>query len=525
MVLGTALVTGCDTDISSNIDDDLDVGTADFTTFVAVGDSLTAGYADDALYREGQGNSFPAILAERFAQVGGGAFLQPLMPVGATGSLNLTGATSKSPLGPPGDLDRSDRIVFVASGVADPPVKPVEITPAVTTSIDTRVGTGGFQNMGVPGAKFYHVALPGYGELSVTAIDTNETSNPYFARFSSSDAASMLGDTLPQAPTFFTLWLGNNDLLGYATEGGIGTVQTMNRDVSTYGPDEDVTDPEFFSLGGEGASAALPNYATVVALLKGASAKGVLINVPNVSSIPFFTRVGPTPLPLDQTDADDANMGFAAYNAFLQSIVAPSASPCPIRITQEEADRRTINFVAGNNAAVILDENLTDLTACSATALSMRQNTADDFILLTTASKLGADAGPPDGPYLPGSIWGVSGPLLDGDVLIDTEIAALDAAQASINATIKATADADPDLLYLDAAALLVQLNEEGIFYGTGGVTGDFFSGGAFSGDGVHLTARGYALVANEIIKLIEDNFGANLQRVDPGEYTTVFNQ
>ena len=86
------LIVGCGTEISGSFDDEADAGSADFTTFVALGDSLTAGYADGALYRDGQLESLPAILAQQFALAGGGAFTQPLMPVGATGSRLITTA-------------------------------------------------------------------------------------------------------------------------------------------------------------------------------------------------------------------------------------------------------------------------------------------------------------------------------------------------------------------------------------------------------------------------------------------------
>ena len=52
-----------------------------------------------------------------------------------------------------------------------------------------------------------------------------------------------------------------------------------------------------------------------------------------------------------------------------------------------------------------------------------------------------------------------------------------------------------------------------------------FAQGGAFSLDGVHPTARGYAVVANEIMQVIEDAFGAQLPPVNPSDYSTVFYQ
>ena len=46
-------------------------GDADVSNYVAVGNSLTAGYADGALYIDGQENSFPNIMAQQFSFVGG----------------------------------------------------------------------------------------------------------------------------------------------------------------------------------------------------------------------------------------------------------------------------------------------------------------------------------------------------------------------------------------------------------------------------------------------------------------------
>ena len=55
------------------------VGEADFSNYVSLGNSLTAGFADNALYIQGQQNSYPNIIAGQFALVGGGVFTQPLM--------------------------------------------------------------------------------------------------------------------------------------------------------------------------------------------------------------------------------------------------------------------------------------------------------------------------------------------------------------------------------------------------------------------------------------------------------------
>jgi hypothetical protein len=71
-------------------------GTADFTRYIAVGNSLTAGYADGGLYLEGQQNSYPSIIAKQMALVGGGKFTQPLFTeaqANGSGYIKLMGFT------------------------------------------------------------------------------------------------------------------------------------------------------------------------------------------------------------------------------------------------------------------------------------------------------------------------------------------------------------------------------------------------------------------------------------------------
>ncbi|MGB0391681.1 MAG: G-D-S-L family lipolytic protein, partial [Salibacteraceae bacterium] len=52
-------------------------GTADFSNYVAIGNSLTAGYADNALYTSGQENSYPMILSTQMGLSTGNTFNQP----------------------------------------------------------------------------------------------------------------------------------------------------------------------------------------------------------------------------------------------------------------------------------------------------------------------------------------------------------------------------------------------------------------------------------------------------------------
>ena len=473
------LTAGCDSDISGSFGDDPDPGSTDFSTFVVLGDSLIAGYADDALYRHGQQNSFPAIMAQQFTTVGGGEFDQPLMDTGKTGSLTLSMV----------DLGRSDRLVLAPNPVPDPdrPAVPLAIVPTDTQAIDVRLpGAGMYNNIGVPGAKSFNADDADYGELNIGAV-VAMTANPYFARFASSDTVTMIADAQAQVPSFFVLWIGNFDILFYAIAGAPGTVNP------TYGTGSaDMTDPAVFT----------PAYQALVASLKTPANKGILVNIPDVSSLAYFNTVPYNAITLDATSAANLNLFFAPYNA----AVAGSGIP------PDEKIERTLNYVAGDNPVLILDDDLTPIGGQQ----NLRFATAEDLIVLPASAKIEVDSG---GQY------GVSVPLVDLDVLTKDEKDSINDARLAYNITIKAEADADPDLLLFDADAFFTELSTTGILYGSGGISSTFAQGGGISLDGIHPTARGYAVIANEMFKLINAGFGGYIPPVDPSDYTTVFYQ
>ena len=69
----------------------------------------------------------------------------------------------------------------------------------------------------------------------------------------------------------------------------------------------------------------------------------------------------------------------------------------------------------------------------------------------------------------------------------------------------------------------MLELSTTGIDYGTGFVDATYATGGAFSLDGVHPTARGYAVISNRMIDTINGALDASIPRVDPGAYSTIF--
>ena len=492
-LLAIGLVS-CEPEFENAVTDEgfYDAGDADFSNYVSLGNSLTAGYADSALYMSGQEDSYPNIMAEQFGFVGGGDFTQPLT------SDNLGGLLYG------GVQISGNRLVLSADENGNPFPTPLDGTPMtdVTTS-----ATGPFNNMGVPGAKSYHLVTPGYGSVAGVA---NGTANPWFARFATSESTTVLADAVSLNPTFFSLWIGNNDILGYATSGGSGVDQAGNFDPSTYGGN-DITDPNVFAAA----------YSAQVDALVAGGAKGVLLNIPDVTSIPYFTTVPTQSIPLDAATAGAVNAQFALYNGALGQLVAGGF------ISAEEAAIRAINFVEGVNYPIMTDVDLTDVTAIligagldpqtAALLGQLRQVKSDDLVVLTASSVLGTV---PD-PSNPLGIVGVSLPLPNSLVLSSTEQARVAAAGAAYNAIIEGLAAAN-ELGYGDMKSALAEVAANGAFYNGGVLTSTYVTGGAFSLDGVHPSPRGYAFTANTIIDVINTTYNASIPKVDIGTYGTV---
>jgi hypothetical protein len=485
-------VVSCDVnnELDPILEDFVPVVTADanglnFSKYIAVGASFTAGYSDGALFKASQESSFPNILASKFSTVGGGDFKQPLM-ADNIGGLLFGGTEIAAP-----------RFYFNGAGptrlVADP-------TTDVTVSV-----AGALNNYGVPGAKSFHFLAPGYGNVQGVPAGL---ANPYFARMASSASATVLGDAMAQSPTFFTLSeVGGNDVLSFATSGGSGVDRSPNTaenlNPANYGGN-DITNPNVFASV----------FSGMVTALTANGAKGVVATAADITLLPFFTTVPFNPIPMDASTATGVNSAYAAYNGGIQQAFAYLVAYTPM--TQEMADaeiaKRTISFTEGANAVVIMDEDLTDLTDINPGLINMRQSTAEDFLLLTGSSFIGTLADPSN----PSSVNGVGVPLADKWVLTSNELASIKAATDAYNATITEIAAANENVALLDLNAILREA-ASGIKFDRYTLTTNLVSGGLVSLDGIHLTGRGYALMANRILGAVDAKFGSNFTLATDG--------
>ena len=439
---------------------EIDSGDTDFSTYVSLGASITAGTSDASTFLLSQVNSYPNILANVMSMAGGGEFTQPYVNDNV-GGLTLFGNVIAGP-----------RLFFNGAGPA-----PVDGTPTTEVS---NIMPGPYNNLGVPGMQAIHALAPGYGSLDALLAGQ---ANPYFVRMASSPGTSILQDALAQSPTFVSVWLGGNDALGFATSGGTGTL----------------TPPAEFDFA----------IGSTVGALAQAGADGILINVPDVTSIAFLNTVPYNAVPLDQATADMLNGAFAVYNGGLQLVQTMGM------ISAEEAAARTIVFAAGQNAVTIEDSDLTDLSVLGLP--NWRMATADDKIVLPAASVIGTAVG-----GNPAQINGISVPLADNLVLTANEVLEVQTMTAAYNGTISAIAS-QFGWAHFDANAALNEVSTTGLMMDDFTITGDLVFGGLFGLDGVHPTARGNAIIAKLMMAEIDATYGSNLSDagIDIGDYPT----
>lgn len=457
-VLVSLTFMACTNNDTTTGDTPVTAGTADFSKYVALGDSFAAGYSDGALFKKGQENSYPNLLAQQFAAAGGGVFSSPFMAADNIGGFSAGGVQVVSP-----------RLYLETSTNTPTPV------PGVSANTLTERLTGTFNNMGIPGAKSFHLLFNGYAPL-----------NPYFKRMASSTTATVLGDALAQNPTFFSLWIGGNDELGYATNGGDATLDQL-------------TPVANFTAA----------YNTLASQLSANGRKGVVANLPYVTALPYFTAVPYNAVPLNAATATQLNAGYAQYNGGLA--VAQNAG----LITAAEKAKRTITFAAGQNAVVIVDSYLTNLSGNGLP--SYRQATSADLLVLPSRAIIGTTVG-----GNPALVNGVSVPLEDKWVLSSDEVAEVKAATDAYNLVIQAAATAN-NLAFVDSKSVMDQLSTTGVNFNTYNMTSTYVTGGSFSLDGVHPSARGYALITNLFIDAINAKYGSTLKKKDGRDFQILY--
>tara|TARA_R110002096_G_scaffold324349_7_gene518444 strand:- start:895 stop:2493 length:1599 start_codon:yes stop_codon:yes gene_type:complete len=467
-------------------------GSADFSKYVAIGNSLTAGYMDGALYTSGQSNSIGAMLASSFAATSAGDYTFNQPDINSVNGYN----TNVAPAG---------NIVFgrfkLDTSIPGP-------SPTINGDAITAYSGGQpLNNFGVPGIQVGQLLTAG------TGTPGNAAFNPFYARFASSPGTStILGDVIAAQPTFFSLWIGNNDVLGYATGGASNpAILTSNADFQT-------------------------RFSTVVGqLMANTTADGMVANIPSFLGLAYFRAVSWNAIPLDADKATLLNTGLAGVNGALQALADNSIH------AQADIDKRKIAYAAGSNPILVIDETLEDLGPkfdllglpdANRQALvpyeQSRPLVSGELVVLSAASvvntSFGGDANKPVGIVIPlgfnadGSLSG------DKYYLTLAEQVEIETSRQTFNGMIAAVVNANSSrlALYDINASTGAFADIFGLSDGVPGITvdgvdlsPDFAPSGVISTDGIHPNPRGNALIVNEMIDVIEAKFGSTLPSIN----------
>ena len=395
-------------------------GTADFTRFVAIGNSLTAGKQNNSVYETSQEYSFSKMIAEQV----GTTFEQPIIEnPGIGGRIDI-----------------------------------VSLDPFKTKTQDdneTRLNgdyAATYNNLGIPGI------------ILADVLVTKESPSQYVGANAMIDAVlrkqghTVLELALASQPTIATLWIGNNDILGYATSGGM----LPHTPVAAF-------DGAFTQLAGAMAQAGIP---TLVG------------NIPSVRDVPFFTTVAPKiGYALEQLQAANPAIQGLAYQMTASPFVGLAS------ITDLKTNVILLTLKAGEATPYIGDK------------------TGAYYTINNIPIPPSVDIQYPFGLT-------AQNPFPNQYVLDLAEQNEVVTVTTSFNNSI-ATISAAMGFHLVDMNSFFGNIAKNGLVANGIQFSTTFVTGGIFSIDGVHPTSQGYAIIANEFIKVINSKFSASIPQIN----------
>ena len=214
----------------------------------------------------------------------------------------------------------------------------------------------------------------------------------------------------------------------------------------------------------------------VIDKLTANGAKGVIANIPSIKTMAYFNTIAWNALKIDTTTAKNLNLYYGAIGA-------------------------PFTFIEGSNGFIIEDQ--------SVPFISLRQMQEGEFVLLNV---------PLDS--IKCYKWGSLIPIPDRFVLTASEILSVETAISNYNIVLKNIANAR-GLAFVDVNALFTKI-KNGYVYNGVTINASFVSGGFYSLDGLNLTPRGNALIANEFIKSINTTYNSTIPHINASKYPGV---
>ncbi len=222
------------------------VAQVNFSNYVALGDSLTAGYASGGLAQFYQEHSYPMILSQQFGMQ---SFAQPLVSNPGIEAVYELQALNLSSQGVVPVIERKDGLG-----------QPINATyPGI------------YNNLGIPGARAGDL-LTRTGDITKLLTGNVDPDTIMYDIVLRDGENPAINQAIGAYGTFYTVWIGNNDVLNAATSATVVDGVTL-------------TPVETFRT----------QYTTLLGALRQARGDAgiVTLNIPDVTSIPFITTVKP----------------------------------------------------------------------------------------------------------------------------------------------------------------------------------------------------------------------------------------
>ena len=246
----------------------------DFTRYVALGDSLTAGISSASYMDYYQQRSYPQLLAD---QAGAGLLQGPFIaPPGLQPILELK---SLSPLaiGPTDMLPPADPFEYFYNLTLEAPYQNLGLSGADTNDLMTKTGNA----LNLAAGNFDNVVY----DMTLRIPQVPDPNTGELIDFTAMVAA------ISQQPTFLTVWMGSNDVLG-------AVLAATPIDGITMTPLNEFTTDYATLIGGLAMS--LPNTDIVVLNIFGdarwlpfTSTVPTSVDVPGVGTVPLMGQDGP----------------------------------------------------------------------------------------------------------------------------------------------------------------------------------------------------------------------------------------
>ena len=417
-------IVGCE-DYSDLTAPTVNFGSANFSRFVSIGNSLTQGEQSSSVFEAGQMYSIGNIIARQV----GVSYEQAIFSDPGTGG----------------------RLEIAEFNTVNGNLVPTLYTNPNVGSPTNLTYPAPYNNLGIKGAFLYDV-------LNATSASTCYTANfgvpnPLFDVVLRG-FGTQLQQTLIQQPTLITLWIGNNDILAFATRGGLFPPTPVN---------------QFQAM-----------YTDLITQLHTTGAQIIIGSLPNGLQTPYFNTVGP--------QIGVALQGIPQAQGLVYQI---TGTPGVAVATASDLINKVVYVtLTGSTAAGYLGDMTGAYYSVNGIPVPPGVNTAFPFGLT------------PENPF-PNNL------VLDAD-----EISIYTSLRGAYNQIINTLA-AQFNYYVIDWDDLFNSLYQSGIEVNGVTYNASYITGNFFSLDGIHPTSQGYGIVANEFIEAINAKYGATIPQVD----------